>query len=120
MTGPDLRSGKEAAAYAAELRRIMVLLGVLDTDMQVSQHLCKTVELAAVKEATGITTASHCHVNRHIQVPPCTLIASEASPDLFGHFHMTSVYGMLFGPELALDPCTPDACPAHGPAPAIL
>lgn len=34
VTGPDLRSGKEAAAYAAELRRIMVLLGVLDSDMQ--------------------------------------------------------------------------------------
>ena len=42
VTGPDLRSGKEAAAYAAELRRIMVLLGVLDTDMQVSQLLCRT------------------------------------------------------------------------------
>ena len=39
VTGPDLRSGKEAAAYAAELRRIMVLLGVLDADMQVgAQH----------------------------------------------------------------------------------
>ena len=37
VTGPDLRSGKEAATYAAELRRVMVLLGVLDSDMQVSQ-----------------------------------------------------------------------------------
>ena len=50
VTGPDLRSGKEAAAYAAELRRIMVLLGILDTDMQVRAqqgrlglHLCCVV-----------------------------------------------------------------------------
>lgn len=38
VSGPDMRTGKEAAAYGAELRRIMRFLGVSDGNMAVSNH----------------------------------------------------------------------------------
>jgi hypothetical protein len=34
VSEPDMRSGVEAAAYAAELRRIMVFFGITDGNMQ--------------------------------------------------------------------------------------
>ena len=39
VSEPDMRSGQEAAAYGAELRRIMVFLGVSDGEMSV-RPLC--------------------------------------------------------------------------------
>ena len=36
VSEPDMRSGQDAAAYGAELRRIMVFLGVSDGEMSVS------------------------------------------------------------------------------------
>jgi aspartyl-tRNA(Asn)/glutamyl-tRNA(Gln) amidotransferase subunit B len=36
VSEPDMRTGQEAAAYGAELRRIMVFLGVSDCNMSVS------------------------------------------------------------------------------------
>lgn len=35
VSEPDMRSGQDAAAYGAELRRIMVFLGVSDGEMSV-------------------------------------------------------------------------------------
>lgn len=43
VSGPDLRSGREAATYAAELRRIMCFLGVADDDAQVGLFTCRHV-----------------------------------------------------------------------------
>ncbi len=40
VSKPDLRSGREAAAYAAELRRIMRYLGVSDGNMQEGSLRC--------------------------------------------------------------------------------
>ncbi len=40
VSEPDMRSGQDAAAYGAELRRIMVFLGVSDGEMSV----CSTSE----------------------------------------------------------------------------
>lgn len=37
VSEPDMRSGQDAAAYGAELRRIMVFLGVSDGEMSVSK-----------------------------------------------------------------------------------
>lgn len=39
VSEPDMRSGQDAAAYGAELRRIMVFLGVSDGEMSVSVPL---------------------------------------------------------------------------------
>ena len=36
VSEPDMRSGQDAAAYGAEIRRIMVFLGVSDGEMSVS------------------------------------------------------------------------------------
>ena len=36
VSEPDMRTGQEAAAYGAELRRIMVYLGISDCNMSVS------------------------------------------------------------------------------------
>ena len=36
VSEPDLRTGQEAAAYGAELRRILVYLGISDCNMSVS------------------------------------------------------------------------------------
>ena len=41
VSEPDMRSGQDAAAYGAELRRIMVFLGVSDGEMSVSFPLNK-------------------------------------------------------------------------------
>lgn len=35
VSEPDMRTGVEAAAYAAELRRIMLFFGITDGNMQV-------------------------------------------------------------------------------------
>lgn len=40
VSEPDMRSGQDAAAYGAELRRIMVFLGVSDGEMSVSHAIC--------------------------------------------------------------------------------
>ncbi|KAK9809419.1 hypothetical protein WJX73_004700 [Symbiochloris irregularis] len=40
VSGPDLRSGREAAAYAAELHRIMSLVGVIDVHAQDAVMRC--------------------------------------------------------------------------------
>ncbi len=40
VTEPDLRSGKEAAEYAQELRRIMLYLGISDGNMQEGSLRC--------------------------------------------------------------------------------
>ena len=42
VSEPDMHTGQEAAAYGAELRRIMVYLGISDCNMSVS-----LIELAA-------------------------------------------------------------------------
>jgi Asp-tRNA(Asn)/Glu-tRNA(Gln) amidotransferase B subunit len=42
VTEPDMRSGVEAAAYGAELRRIVTFLGISNGNMQVQpvHHAC--------------------------------------------------------------------------------
>ena len=48
VSEPDMRSGQDAAAYGAELRRIMVFLGVSDGEMSVGMHgtmfVCLTLD----------------------------------------------------------------------------
>ena len=44
VSEPDMRSGQDAAAYGAELRRIMVFLGVSDGEMSVSHATCMPTE----------------------------------------------------------------------------
>ena len=39
VSEPDMRTGVEAAAYAAELRRIMLFFGITDGNMQARGHL---------------------------------------------------------------------------------
>ncbi len=36
VSGPDMRSGQEAAAYGEELRRVVTFLGVSNANMQVA------------------------------------------------------------------------------------
>ena len=48
VSEPDLANGTEAAAYGAELRRIAVLLGISDGNMQV---LGSSLRLPEVQES---------------------------------------------------------------------
>lgn len=57
VSEPDMRSGQDAAAYGAELRRIMVFLGVSDGEMSVSfpsanqlhmQFICKAMAYSGI------------------------------------------------------------------------
>ena len=45
VSEPDMRSGHDAAAYGAELRRIMVFLGVSDGEMSVSSRASASIVL---------------------------------------------------------------------------
>ncbi len=42
VSEPDMRSGVEAAAYAAELRRIMVFFGITDGNMQARRSCARS------------------------------------------------------------------------------
>jgi Asp-tRNA(Asn)/Glu-tRNA(Gln) amidotransferase B subunit len=44
VSGPDMRSGQEAAAYGEELRRVVTFLGVSNANMQVTLPPKTTVE----------------------------------------------------------------------------
>lgn len=44
VTEPDLRSGAEAAAYGAELRKVVTFLGISNGNMQV-ESLCSHTQL---------------------------------------------------------------------------
>ena len=46
VSEPDMRTGVEAAAYAAELRRIMLFFGITDGNMQVCAYSPHTALLA--------------------------------------------------------------------------
>ena len=50
VSEPDMRTGQEAAAYGAELRRIMVYLGISDCNMSV-----RVVELIAPSAAWPVS-----------------------------------------------------------------
>ena len=55
VSEPDMRSGQEAAAYGAELRRIMVFLGVSDGEMSVSAppHITLSLSLVVIQASTA-------------------------------------------------------------------
>ena len=56
VSGPDMRNGKEAAAYASELRRIMRFLNVSDGNMQEGSMRCDVNISVRKKEAETFGT----------------------------------------------------------------
>jgi hypothetical protein len=66
VSEPDMRSGQDAAAYGAELRRIMVFLGVSDGEMSVSFRSADQLHLQFMRKAmacsdTGFWQALRAH-----------------------------------------------------------
>eukprot|EP00803_Ostreobium_quekettii_P001907 evm.model.scf_3150.2 EVM.evm.TU.scf_3150.2 scf_3150:5450-9315(-) len=56
VSGPDMRSGEEAAAYAAEIRRIMLYLGVSDGNMAEGSMRCDVNVSVAPKGSDKLGT----------------------------------------------------------------
>ena len=57
VSEPDMRTGVEAAAYAAELRRIMVFFGITDGNMQAC--VVMTLSVCLVNTMTGKASGMH-------------------------------------------------------------
>lgn len=60
VSEPDMRSGQDAAAYGAELRRIMVFLGVSDGEMSVGTNLLTIYPILSTQ--TLRKQSSHLHI----------------------------------------------------------
>ena len=53
VSEPDMRSGQDAAAYGAEIRRIMVFLGVSDGEMSVSAPVSDVKSVKCLGDCLG-------------------------------------------------------------------
>ena len=64
VSEPDMRSGQDAAAYGAELRRIMVFLGVSDGEMSVSPSSANQLHLQLICKAIAYSDTGFLHALR--------------------------------------------------------
>jgi len=64
VSEPDMRSGQDAAAYGAELRRIMVFLGVSDGEMSVSSTSADQLHLLLICMAIAYSDTGLCQALR--------------------------------------------------------
>lgn len=93
VSEPDMRSGPDAAAYGAELRRIMVFLGVSDGEMSVSS-----------------TSANQLHFNHQAMTYSATgFCQALCAHSMFGHV-LASCKGWLRSPLILWMQGCCDAC----------
>ena len=60
VSEPDMRSGRDAALYGAELRRIMCFLGISDGNMAEGSMRCDVNVRMRVRRAWGVHAGGAC------------------------------------------------------------